>query len=336
MSTHTVTPGGVPAAPKTTKPLGERAKGLVVRFNLIVIFAVICLVGSQLSDDFLQQRNLFNLLQQSSITGVVAIGMTFVILTSGIDLSVGSVLAFGGMVVAILISGGTAWPVAVLAAIAAGAVFGLLQGGISAYGAVPSFIITLAGLTAARGATYLLTDGTPKSVDDDTFALVGGGFIGQVPIVGIVFIVVSVLAALVLRYTTFGQHVFAVGGNAEAARLSGVPVKRVIVGAFVISGVLAAFGGVLQTSYLSVGQPTAGVGFELTAIAAVVLGGTSLFGGKGSILGTFIAVLMLSALTNIFNLMGVSSYYQQIVTGLVLAGAVFLNRYFDRRASSAA
>lgn len=313
----------------------RRAGALAVRFNLVLIFLLVCFVGSRLSPEFLQQRNLFNLLQQSSIIGVVAVGMTFVILTAGIDLSVGSVLAFGGMASAMLISGGVAWQLAVLVAVAAGVAFGLVQGAISAYGRVPSFMTTLAGLVAIRGATYLLTDGAPKSVTGETFRLLGAGFFGTVPIVGVIFVAVAAVAALVLRYTTFGQYVYAVGGNEEAARLSGVPTRRIAIAVFAISGGLAAFGGVLLTSYLSVGQPTAGAGYELTAIAAVVLGGTSLFGGSGGVFGTFVAVLLLSSLTNIFNLMGVSSYYQQIVTGGVLVAAVVLNRYFDRRGGAA-
>jgi ribose transport system permease protein len=300
---------------------------------LIVIFVLSVILASVISPAFLSSRNVFNLLQQSSIDGIIAIGMTFVILGAGIDLSVGSVAAFGGMVVAILVADmGVPTPVAVVISLGLGALIGLVQGLITALTKVPSFIITLGGLVAIRGVTYLLTDGKPVFNVPDDLRYLGAGFVGPVPVVGIIFIIVTIAAAVFLRRTRPGRYIYAAGGNPEAARLSGVPVTSVIAFTFVVSGTLAAFGGVLLTAWLDVGQPTASQGVELYAIAAVVLGGTSLFGGKGGVFGTFVAVILLTILSNILNLAGVSPYFQQILTGVVLVGTVLLNWAIARRA----
>lgn len=300
---------------------------------LIVIFIVSVILASLISPVFLSSRNVFNLLQQSSIDGIIAIGMTFVILGAGIDLSVGSVAAFGGMIVAILVTDmGVPTALAILVSLALGALIGLGQGLITALTKVPSFIITLGGLVAIRGLTYLLTDGKPVFNVPDDLRYLGAGFVGPVPVVGIIFIIVTIIAGLFLGRTRIGRYIYAAGGNPEAARLSGVPVAAVIAFTFVVSGALAAFGGVLLTAWLDVGQPTASEGVELYAIAAVVLGGTSLFGGKGGVYGTFIAVILLTILRNILNLAGVSPYFQQILTGVVLVGTVLLNWAIARRA----
>jgi ribose transport system permease protein len=307
------------------------ARAFVTR-PLIVIFVLSVILASLISPAFLSSRNVFNLLQQSSIDGIIAIGMTFVILGAGIDLSVGSVAAFGGMVVAILVTDmGVATPLAIFVSVACGALIGLGQGMITALTKVPSFIITLGGLVAIRGLTYLLTDGKPVFNVPDDLRYLGAGFVGPVPVVGIIFIVVTIVAALFLGRARVGRYIYAAGGNPEAARLSGVPVASVIAFTFVVSGALAACGGVLLTAWLDVGQPTASEGVELYAIAAVVLGGTSLFGGKGGVYGTFIAVILLTILRNILNLAGVSPYFQQILTGVVLVGTVLLNWAIARR-----
>ncbi len=300
---------------------------------LVVIFVASVILASLISPAFLSSRNIFNLLQQSSTDGIIAIGMTFVILGAGIDLSVGSVAAFGGMIVAILVTNmGVPTPLAIVVSLAFGGLIGLGQGAITALTKVPSFIITLGGLVAIRGLTYLLTDGKPVFNVPDDLRYLGAGFVGPVPVVGIIFIAVTLLAALFLGRTRIGRYIYASGGNPEAARLSGVPVASVIAFTFVVSGALAAFGGVLLTAWLDVGQPTASEGVELYAIAAVVLGGTSLFGGKGGVYGTFIAVILLTILRNILNLAGVSPYFQQILTGVVLVGTVLLNWAIARRA----
>lgn len=314
----------------------RRSLDVLRNSNLLLVFVLLCVVASILAPEFLTTRNIGNLFQQSSLTGIVAIGMTLVILTAGIDLSVGSTAAFGGMLVAILISHGTNIVVALAITLVAGAVAGLVMGGLSAYLSLPSFMTTLAGLTSIRGLTYLLTNGTPSGGNlPEGFRLLGGGFIGYVPIVGLIFIGVTVIAALVLRGTTFGEYVYAVGSNREAARLSGLPVRAVTTAVFAISGLLAALAGILLTSRLTIGQPTAFNGLELDAIAAVVLGGTNLFGGRGGVFGTFIAVLLLSVLQNLFNLLGLSSFFQMVVTGLILVAALVLNRILEQRGGRA-
>ncbi|MFD6097983.1 ABC transporter permease [Nocardiopsis flavescens] len=322
--------------PRASAPAarGRRGSDMFVKFNLVIVFFALCAVATLLAPEFLTTRNLANLLQQSSLTGIVAIGMTLVILTSGIDLSVGSTAAFGGMTVALLIDQDMNFLAAIAISLAVGALFGALMGGLSAYLALPAFMTTLAGLTAIRGLTYMLTDGQPAGGDvPQAFQLLGGGFLGYVPVVGLIFIAITVIAALVLRCTTFGEYVYAVGSNREAARLSGLPVRGVVTAVFAISGALSALAGVLLTSRLTIGQPTAFNGLELDAIAAVVLGGTNLFGGRGGVFGTFVAVLLLSVLRNLCNLLGLGSFFQMVVTGVILVVALILNMVIEKRGS---
>jgi ribose transport system permease protein len=312
---------------------------LVLLYNFIAIFLLVVLVAASLSDNFLTWRNISNLFQQAAIVGIVAVGMTFVILTANIDLSVGSVVALGGMLVAVLLKQGAPIPAAIALTLACGAFVGAGMGALSVYAKVPSFIITLAGLVSFRGLTYLLSDGTPIGGLPESFGHFGSLMIDlspsgglPFPAMGIAFIVISALASGLLRRTVFGEYVLAAGGNAEAARLSGVPVRVVVTAVFAISGLLAALGGVLLTSRLNIGQPTAAQGLELDAIAAVVLGGTSLFGGRGGVLGTAVAVMLLQVLRNIFNLLGLGSFYQMTITGVIIVAAILLNRLIDHHA----
>jgi ribose transport system permease protein len=322
------------SAAGTTK---SSRRAVFMRFNLLFIFIALFVVASVSAPQFLTTQNMANLLQQSSLTGIVAIGMTVVILTSGIDLSVGSVAALSGMLVAIFIGMGLPWPIAMALAIASGLVLGGVMGGLSAYLVLPAFMVTLAGMQSIRGLTYLTTNGTPTTAEIPMgLRFLGAGSIAGIPVVGIIFVATTIIVGLVLRRTTFGEHIYAVGSNAQAARLSGLPVQRITTMAYVISGGLAALTGVLLTARLTIGQPTANAGLELDAIAAVVLGGTSLFGGKGGVLGTFIAVLLLSVLRNLFNLLGLSSFFQMLVTGLILIAALIMNYLLDRQSKSAA
>jgi len=308
-----------------------------MRYNFLFIFLLAVIVASLLSEDFLTFGNIANLFQQASVVGIVAVGMSFVILTANIDLSVGSLAAFGGVLAAWLLQHGLGVWTSVVLTLAGGLAAGALMGGISVFGKVPSFIITLAGLVSFRGLTFLLCDGAPigglpeafGKAGSASFALPGGaGF----PLMGLIFLGIALVAGLILRCTVFGEYVLATGGNREAARLSGVPVRAVTVAVFAISGLLAALGGVLMTSRLHIGQPTAAQGMELDAIAAVVLGGTSLFGGRGSMLGTAVAVMLLQVIRNIFNLLGLGSFYQMAITGLIIVLAILLNRLIDHYA----
>jgi ribose transport system permease protein len=310
----------------------------VMRYNFVFIFLFAVVVATFLSDDFLTFGNIANLFQQGAIVGIVAIGMTFVILTANIDLSVGSLCAFGGILVAVLLQQQVSGWLAVPATLLVGVAIGTLMGNLTVFGKVPSFIITLAGLVSLRGAT-LASDGAPIGGLPASFTGFGSSMIDILPsagiafpVLGLIFILITVIAWLVLRYTVFGEYVLATGGNLEAARLSGVPVRAVTIAVFAICGGLAAFAGLLMTSRLHVGQPTAAQGLELDAIAAVVLGGTSLFGGRGSVVGTAVAVMLLQVLRNIFNLLGLGSFYQMAITGVIIVLAILLNRLIDHYA----
>lgn len=313
-----------------------RIVDLLVRYNFVVIFFIVAAIATMLSSNFLTVGNISNLFQQAAVVGIVAVGMTFVILTGNIDLSVGSVVALSGMIVASLLAQGHDPFIAVVLTLLVGVCCGAAMGGLTAFAKVPSFIVSLAGLVSFRGITYLISEGTPIGGLPAGFGALGSFMVPilpgvNFPLMGIIFIVVCILAAIVLRYTVFGEYVFATGGNPEAARLSGVPTGLMVTAVFAVSGFMAAAGGILLTSRLRIGQPTAAQGLELDAIAAVVLGGTSLFGGRGSILGTFFAVMLLQVLRNVFNLLGLGSFYQMTVTGVIIVAAILLNRLIDYR-----
>ncbi|MDS1134983.1 ABC transporter permease [Nitratireductor indicus] len=328
--TETVT-GAAPAR----RP-GRRLIDLAIEYNFILIFLVVVAIAATLSPNFLTATNIANLFQQAAVVGVVAIGMTFVILTGNIDLSVGSVVALCGMLAAVLLADGMPILPAIAITILAGAIAGATIGLISALAEVPSFIVSLAGLVSFRGITYLMTDGVPVSGLPQGFGAISSTMVPvlpglQISSMGLIFIVLCIAAGALLRLTVFGESVYATGGNAEASRLSGLPTTRILVMVFTVSGIMSALAGILLTSRLRIGQPTAAQGLELDAIAAVVLGGTSLFGGRGGVLGTFFAVMLLQVLRNIFNLLGLGSFYQMTVTGLIIVAAILLNRFIDIR-----
>ena len=302
-------------------------KNILKKYNLFFIFLGFILIGSILSDQFLSVQNLLNLLQQSSFVGIVSIGMTFVILVAGIDLSVGAVLALTGMLVSILLGTGMNPILAIVITLITGAFLGFVNGFVSTKFKVPAFIATLAMMVSARGLALLSTNGEPIYDLPDGFTALGGNVFGKIPFTAIVWIALTIVALVVLKYTTFGRKIYAVGGNEESSRLSGIPVEKYVTWCFVIAGLLAAVAGILMSAWLTVGQPTAGTGLELDVIAAVVIGGTSLMGGKGSIGGTFIGVLIMSMIVNIFNLLGLSSYYQSIFMGLIIVLALIMNQY---------
>ncbi len=291
-------------------------------------FAFILLIAalSLLSSSFLTLSNALNIARQVSINAIIAAGMTFVILTGGIDLSVGSVLAISGAVIAGLLAAGRPLLIGIGGGLAVGGILGLINGLIIAKGRVQPFIATLAMLTIGRGLTLVYTDGRPITGLPDNFVWLGAGEIGRIPVPVVLMAVVFVVGVLILKQSVMGRYVYAIGGNEEAARLSGVNVAFYKALVYVISGMLAATSAVILTARLNSAQPTAGSAFELDAIAAVVLGGTTLAGGEGSLGGTILGAFIIGVLNNGLNLLDVSSFYQQVVKGIVILLAVLLDR----------
>ncbi|MEB8068791.1 ABC transporter permease subunit [Mammaliicoccus fleurettii] len=292
--------------------------------GLILLIVVISIMNSA----FLDLSNLLNLLRQVSINGLIAFGMTFVILTGGIDLSVGSILALSSAFTAILITSGLDPIVALIVGVLGGFLLGVFNGILVTFGSMAPFIATLATMTIFRGLTLVVTDGNPITSLGDSymFQLFGKGYFFGIPVPAVTMIIVFIVLAIILQKTTFGRHTYAIGGNEVASKISGIKVNRVKILIYGISGLMSALAGAILTSRLNSAQPTAGTSYELDAIAAVVLGGTSLAGGKGRIVGTLIGVLIIGVLNNGLNLLGVSSFYQQVVKGIVILIAVLIDR----------
>lgn len=303
----------------------------IKNYNLFFLLIIFIIIAAILSPNFLEPQNIINLWQRSAVPGIIAIGMTFVAITGGIDLAVGSVVALSGVSVALFLQAGIPIPIAILLATCIGVGSGFLAGFMISHFSLPEFIMTMAIMTSARGAALLITNGTPIFNLNEKFTFLGQGMIGKLPFSGLLWLLFTILAFLILKYTTYGRNLYAIGGNKESAYLSGVRVNSVRTSVYIISGLLSAFAGVMLASWLATGQPTEGSGYELNAIAAVVLGGTSLSGGNGGVVGTFGAVILLQIITNIFNLMGLSSYYQQIFSGVIIVGALLLNKTIDIR-----
>lgn len=300
------------------------------RFGTLIGLVILCAVLWALTPHFLTVSNLLNIAQQTSINAIVAAGMTFVIISGGIDLSVGSIVALSGVVLGTLLQDGHAAAVAIPVAALVGIAAGLLNGLLVSVGNLPPFIATLGMMSVARGAALVFTEGRPVSGFDAGFRWLATGSIGPVPAPVIVMIVVYVLAHLVLTRTTFGRYVYAIGGNEEAARLSGVAVRFHKTAIYCVAGLMSAIAAIVLTARLNSAQPIAGMMYELDAIAATVIGGTSLMGGEGSLGGTLVGALIMGVLRNGLNLLGVSSFVQQIVIGAVIVGAVLVDTLLKR------
>ena len=304
----------------------------VRRLSVLGILLLICLVFALGSSEFLTASNLLNVALQTSIIAIVAIGMTFVILTAGIDLSVGSLMALCGAVAAgIAVRQGMDTYLSISTDLGVGLILGAFNGLMIVRGGIPPFVATLSMLAIARGLTLVYTQGRPIAGLDERFIYWGTGQVWGIPIPVIIMIVIAVIAHIITRYTPFGLHVYSTGGNEETTRLAGISPDRIKIAVYMISGFLAALGGILLTARLWSAQPNAAAGWELDAIAAPVLGGTSLFGGVGSIGGTVIGAFIIGVLSNGLNLMGVPSYYQQVIKGLVLILAVTVDLINKRR-----
>lgn len=300
------------------------------RYGLLFSLVLLCVVLTLASPRFLTVDNLLNVLRQSSINGIIAIGMMYVILTRGIDLSVGSILALAMVIAADLLRNGGMNPlVAIGVGVAAGAVLGLINGALVAYLRIPPFIATLGMMVFARGAALQYTEGKPitgLASLGEGFRWLGSSTIAGVPTPIFAAALLYLLAYILLEHTPFGRFIFGMGDNEDAAYLSGLPVKRIKLFVYSLSGAMAALAGVILVGRLDSAQPSAGTGYEFDAIAAVVVGGTSFDGGEGSVWGTLIGVLIIAILENGLNLLNVASPYQVIAKGVVIAGALLLHR----------
>ncbi len=314
-------------------------KIMLERYGMVLVLIGISLFFIILTKGlFLESRNLINILRQISINAIIATGMTFVIITAGIDLSVGSVVALAAVISTSIFNLGLFLPLylLILLVVIVSMLIGGVAGGISGFSIVkfnvPPFISTLAMMTIARGLAFLYTNGRPVWGLPKEFNVLGRGYvlkslIGEVfPVPVLVMIIIMVIANVLLQHTKFGRHVYAIGDNEEAARLTGIKVEKVKFFVYVINGILAALAGIILASRLASGQPNAGQSYELNAIAAVVIGGTSLMGGEGTIKGTFIGALIMGVLNNGLNLVGVGSYMQKVILGAVILFAVLLDQ----------
>jgi len=298
-----------------------RFKNVVRQYGILIGLIGLIAVFSILSERFFTISNMLIVMRQTSIVAFLGIGMTFVILGAGIDLSVGSVLAFSGAVAAGVIQNGGVF-LGILAGLALGAALGAFSGLVITKLRIPAFIATLAMMAIARGGTLVYTDGRPITGLPSSFAFLGRGYIGNIPFPIILMLAIFIFAYIILKLTRFGRYVYATGGNINAARASGIKVDNIIISNFAISGSLSALTGIVLASRLNSAQPTAGMGYELDAIAAVVLGGTNLFGGEGELWGTLVGAFIMGILNNGLNMLNVSSFYQQVVKGIVILIAV--------------
>lgn len=311
---------------QTSKPL----RTIIGEFGIAIALILEVLLFSSLSPYFFTADNILNVTLQTSITAIIAAGMTFVILTAGIDLSVGAVVAFSGVITTSMLKldfpFAISFPLALLVGIGVGIVSGSIAGMFITRFNITPFIVTLSLMTIWRGSSYMYTDGRPVWGLPEQFGFLGSGRLVGIPLPTIIMMCVYIVAYLVLRRTRFGRYVYAVGGNKEAARLAGININRVLSSVYIMSGALCAVSGILLASRMNSGQPNAGLMYEMDAIAAVVVGGTSLFGGRGTIVGTFLGAMLIGVLRNGLNLLNVNSYVQMVVLGIVILLAVLLDQ----------
>jgi len=313
----------------------QRIGYILAEYGIILAFIALVIALSFASPYFLRMKNILNVLRQTSVNALLAIGMTFVILTGGIDLSVGSVLAFGGVVAASLASDALFGPIvnpflAAGAGLLGGLILGSVNGVFVAKWRMPAFVVTLGMLSMARGFTFIYTDGMPVPRIDERFLVFGQGRFLGIPLPVIILAVVFSLSWVILYKTRYGRYIYAVGGNEKSAKISGVNTRFIVFTVYVISGLLSALGGIILTARTTAGLPQAGQAYELDAIAAVVIGGTSLSGGQGALSGTLIGALLIGVINNGLDLLGVSSYFQQVIKGAIIIGAVLLDSFRKR------
>lgn len=331
----TASPTLDPAAQRQAAPPPSKRFDLLAfarKHRTILFLLLLIAVFGTVNERFLTLRNALNILSEVSIYGIIAVGMTYVILIGGIDVAVGSLLAFASIAAAYVVTAfvgdsPAAWLVALAVSSLVGLVGGLIQGKAVTWLHVPAFIVTLGGMTVWRGATLLLNDGGPISGFNDTYRWWGTGQILFVPVPIVIFALVAIAGHVVLRYTRYGRQVYAVGGNAEAARLSGVNVDFIVTSVYAVIGALAGLSGFLLSARLGSAEAVAGTGYELRVIASVVIGGASLTGGSGNVGGTILGALLIGVLSNGLVIMHVTSYFQQVVIGLIIVAAVAFDHY---------
>jgi len=312
--------------------MNNNFKEILDKYKSLIGLIVLCVVITIVSPAFMTLSNITNIFTQVSTNAIIAIGMTFVILTGVIDLSVGSTVAISGALAASILKSTNNIPLAILVAAITGIVIGLINGILISKGKLQAFIVTLATMTIFRGATLVFTNGTPISKLSETFVKIGNGKIGFIPIPVIITIVILIISIYLLTQTRFGRYLYALGGNEDSAKLSGINTNKIKTLVYVISGFASSIAGIIITSRIGSASPNAGTSFELDAIAAVVIGGTSLSGGEGKITGTIIGALIIGVLNNGLNLMNVSPFYQSIVKGLVILIAVLLDKKSRKKA----
>ncbi|MFA7567202.1 MAG: ribose ABC transporter permease [Alkalispirochaeta sp.] len=315
----------------TPSTLKQKHSAIWESLGILPILVVIVILFAFLNGNFLRPNNLMNVLRQASINIVLAAGMTLVILIAGIDLSVGSILASTAVIGLMVSLNPSLQSFTIAIPLLAGLAFGVLNGVLIAYVKLPFFIVVLGTMTALRGASYLLANGTTLINNDLNFAWIGNSYVGPVPWLAIIALAVIVIVWFILKKTVLGVRIYAVGGNAQAARLTGINVKFIIVFVYGMSGLLSGLGGVMTASRLYSASGLLGNGYELDAIASVILGGTSISGGSGSVIGTLFGALIIAILNNGLTLMNVSYFWQLVVRGVVIVLAVLIERFRHRK-----
>ena len=300
---------------------------LYSRFGVIVILLIATIAGSILSPDFLSASNLLSVAKNVGVYCIIAIGMTMLLISGGVDLSAGSSIAFSSCVVAIIFRDTGSSTLAIVMALLGGLIIGAINGFLISYLKLVPFIVTLALMNAVRGLAYLLAGGAPVYGTGEVISFLGQGTVGGVPMLLIVVIVFTALAVFVMNRTSFGRYIYAIGGNHEAARASGINVKKYLFLNYVIMGVLTAFGGVLYAGRTNSGLPAGGVSFEFEAIIGSVLGGTSMMGGFGNVICSIIGCFIVGIINNVMNLCSVNAFWQQVVKGLVILVAILIDKF---------
>jgi len=310
--------------------LKQTFKWIVGKYGIILILLGMCALLSILNPNFLRGKNLINIVRQVAVIGIIGMGVTFAIITAGTDLSSGSVVGLVGVLAALTIAKGLPLVVCIIISIAVGTLTGFINGVIIVKGKIAPFIATLGMMTAARGAAMLCSEGRPISINSRAFLNIGQGTILGVPVPVIIFLVMGVIAHIILRKLRFGRHVYAVGGNDQAAITCGINKDKVLVLVYTLAGFMTGIAGVILTARIGSGQPGSGLSYEFEAITGAIIGGTSFTGGVGRITGTMVGALVIGVLNNGMDLLGISPYWQQVVKGVIIVGAVVLDARRNR------